>query len=173
MNSCDKASNCSLVIFQLLFFGFGFCSCLTLFPAVCGRDAHPFQLPLGDLSWQLNFQRGSGQAVLVALPYRAPQLISYFCVLPIPLLPVFCGSHALCRTWLPLALVAVCSGTHSLLSKERLVTDHIVQILSYCKASFKGGKKKALTVISLARMHADELLEKGIWQNEKQGMKGP
>lgn len=34
-------------------------------------------------------------------------------------------------------------------------------------------KKKGLIVVSVARMHADELLEKGIWQNEKQGMKEP
>lgn len=60
--------------------------------------------------------------------------------------------------------------------KERLVTDDVVvQILSYCKAFFlrRGKKKKGFIVVSVARMHADELQEKGIWQKEKQGMKGP
>lgn len=52
-------------------------------------------------------------------------------------------------------------------SEERLVTDHTaVEILSYCKAFLKG-QKKGLIVVSVARMHADELLEKGIWQNER------
>lgn len=59
------------------------------------------------------------------------------------------------------------SHRHTLVSfsEERLVTDHTaVEILSYCKAFLKG-QKKGLIVVSVARMHADELLEKGIWQN--------
>lgn len=63
------------------------------------------------------------------------------------------------------------SHRHTLVSfsEERLVTDHTaVEILSYCKAFLKGQKKKkGLIVVSVARMHADELLEKGIWQNER------
>jgi len=61
------------------------------------------------------------------------------------------------------------SHRHTLVSfsEERLVTDHTaVEILSYCKAFLKG-QKKGLIVVSVARMHADELLEKGIWQNER------
>ena len=70
-------------------------------------------------------------------------------------------------------LTHLCMHTLVLFIKEGLVTDHdVVEILSYCKAFFKGKKKKKI-VISVTRMHADELLEKGIWQNEKQGMKGP
>lgn len=87
------------LIFQLLFFGFGFCSCLTLFLAVCGRDVDPFQLPLGDspgsrvASEDVGSPRLWASSKLCSQPslYRAPQLISYFCVVPIPLLPVCCG----------------------------------------------------------------------------------
>lgn len=71
----------------------------------------------------------------------------------------------------------VCAHTqHTLVpfSKEKPVTDHVVvQILSYWKAFVLMGKQKGITMVSVATMHADELLEKGIWQNEKQGMKGP
>lgn len=66
------------------------------------------------------------------------------------------------------------TGTHS--ARKRLVTGHIgVQILGSCKAFSLEERegKKGLIVVSVARMHADELLEKGIGQNEKQGMKGP
>lgn len=78
--------------------------------------------------------------MLAALPVQSPSADKLF----------LCGAHSSFASVLwqhsaampspapgsPLALVGVCSGTHSLLSKERLVTDHVVQILSYCKASF-------------------------------------
>lgn len=78
--------------------------------------------------------------MLAALPVQSPSADKLF----------LCGAHSSFASVLwqhsaampspapgsPLALVSVCSGTHSLLSKERLVTDHVVQILSYCKASF-------------------------------------
>lgn len=73
----------------------------------------------------------------------------------------------------PLTFVCVYGHTLILFSKERLVTDHIVQILSYCKASFKGEKKKSINCGLFGQNACSELLEKGIWQNEKQGMKGP
>lgn len=71
---------------------------------------------------------------------------------------------------MPFSDTRVCAHSHRhtlvSFSKERLVTDHTaVEILSYCKAFLKGQKKKGLIVVSVARMHADELLEKGIWQN--------
>jgi len=47
----------------------------------------------------------------------------------------------------------------------------LLKFLVIVKPFLKEKKKKI--VISVTRMHADELLEKGIWQNEKQGMKGP
>lgn len=87
-------------------------------------------------------------AVLAALPVQSPSADKLF----------LCGAHSSFASVLwwhseqshsagpgsPLTLVCVTLNRHTLalFSKERLGTDHIVQILSYCKAFFKGGKKK-------------------------------
>lgn len=88
--SCSSLGSVSAVVWHF--------SCLFL--AVCGRDVSPFQLPLIDSpgSWIANEDLcrlqpwAISRLCLQPFLYRDSQPISYFCVVPFPLSPVYCSS---------------------------------------------------------------------------------
>lgn len=127
------------LIFRLLFFGFGFCSCVTLqlllFLAVSDREVGPFQLPLKRFScWIADedlCRAGCRQAVLAAFPAQGLAADKLFLCRALSSLAL----GAMARSW---ARPGMCPPlTHLCHSVRKTLTDHLgVQILSYCKAFF-------------------------------------